>query len=100
MTVDAVHIDIADIEGLHAEADDAAAVGFAATTRIHPSQVSVICSTYRPTKWEYQRAAFLLAKARLPVGAFQVQVQMVDEPVLRQAVMLLEHYPKPTEVRT
>ena len=37
--IDAVHLDIDDVDGLAAEATDAAASGFAATACIHPSQV-------------------------------------------------------------
>ena len=37
--IDAVHMDIGDVAGLHDEATDAAACGFTATACIHPSQV-------------------------------------------------------------
>jgi citrate lyase beta subunit len=40
--IDAVHLDIADLEGLGAEARDAAALGFTATACIHHSQVAVV----------------------------------------------------------
>jgi citrate lyase subunit beta/citryl-CoA lyase len=37
--LDAVHLDIADLDGLGREAADAAAIGFTATACIHPTQV-------------------------------------------------------------
>lgn len=46
--IDAVHVDIGDLEGLQQEAADAAASGFRATACIHPSQVSVVREAYRP----------------------------------------------------
>ena len=39
IALDAVHLNIRDIEGLQAEADDAVAVGFDATVCIHPTQI-------------------------------------------------------------
>jgi citrate lyase subunit beta/citryl-CoA lyase len=42
LALDAVHMDIADLDGLRQECDDAAAIGFDATVAIHPSQVPVI----------------------------------------------------------
>ena len=46
--IDTVHLDIDDLDGLRAEADDAVASGFAATACIHPSQVEVVRAAYRP----------------------------------------------------
>ena len=46
--IDTVHLEIADAAGLRAEAEDAAALGFAATACIHPSQVPVVREAYRP----------------------------------------------------
>ena len=40
--IDAVHLDIGDLDGLRGEATDAAASGFVATACIHPSQVAVV----------------------------------------------------------
>ena len=48
--IDAVHLDIADRDGLRAEAMDAVAVGFSATACIHPSQVEAIRAAYAPTE--------------------------------------------------
>ena len=44
--IDTVHLDIDDLDGLRAEAEDAAASGFAATACIHPSHVAVIREAY------------------------------------------------------
>ena len=48
--IDTVHLEIGDLDGLRAEAEDAAALGFAATACIHPSQVAVVREAYRPDR--------------------------------------------------
>jgi citrate lyase subunit beta/citryl-CoA lyase len=83
--IDTIHLDIADLDGLAAEAQDAAAVGFAATACIHPGQVGVIREAYRPTPEEVAFARALLDAAAGQRGVFRFQGQMVDGPVLRHA---------------
>lgn len=83
--IDAVHVDIADLEGLGTEAADAAALGFAASACIHPSQVEVIRGAYRPAEDQLAWARGVLAAAEGAPGAFVFRGAMVDEPVLRQA---------------
>jgi citrate lyase subunit beta/citryl-CoA lyase len=83
--IDTIHLDIADLAGLAAEAEDAVAVGFAATACIHPGQVGVIREAYRPTPEEVAFARALLDAAAGQRGVFRFQGQMVDVPVLRHA---------------
>jgi len=87
--IDAVHLDIDDLDGLAAEASDAAASGFAATACIHPSQVPVVRAAYRPSAADVQRARGVLAAAQGQHGVFRWQGQMVDGPVLRHAEEVL-----------
>lgn len=83
--LDSIHADIADTEGLAAEARDAAALGYAATCCIHPAQVPVIREAYAPEPEELERAERLLAEAERNKGAFSFEGRMVDEPLFRQA---------------
>jgi citrate lyase subunit beta/citryl-CoA lyase len=83
--IDSVHLDIADLEGLFAEAQDASASGFAATACIHPSQVAVIREAYSPTAAQLDHARAVLAAAESEHGVFAFDGHMVDEPVLRHA---------------
>lgn len=83
--LDAVHIDIADTAGLAAEAEDAVALGFAATVCIHPSQSAVIRAAYRPTDEEIAWAREVLAAEAGNNGVYQVRGQMIDAPLLAQA---------------
>lgn len=87
--LDSVFVDIPNTGGLRAEADDAAALGYAATVCIHPSQVEVIRAAYQPTPEQLDWATRLLAAAQHNQGAFAFEGQMVDEPLFRQAQAIL-----------
>ena len=88
--IDAVHLDIADLEGLGAEARDAAAQGFAATACIHPSQVETVRAAYRPSEAEVAGARRVVAAAAGAAGVFVLDGRMIDEPVVRHARRVLQ----------
>lgn len=88
--IDAVHMDIADLEGLEAEARDAAAQGFTATACIHPSQVETVRAAYRPSTAEVAWAEAVVAAAAGAAGVFVHDGRMVDEPVVRHARRVLQ----------
>ncbi|WP_350347017.1 CoA ester lyase [Agromyces sp. G08B096] len=83
--IDAVHLDLADTAGLREEAEDAAAVGFAATACVHPDQVAVVRAAYRPSPERVEWAQAVLDAADGEAGVFAFRGGMVDGPVLRQA---------------
>ncbi|NMO00520.1 CoA ester lyase [Gordonia sp. TBRC 11910] len=91
--VDAVHLEIGDIDGLAAEVRDAVALGYTATACIHPSQVATIRAGYRPDDAEIAWAREILAAAVENPGVFSLNGQMVDGPVLRQAESVLSRVP-------
>lgn len=93
MALDSVYLDIRDLDGLRAEADDAVAVGFDAKVAIHPSQVPVIRSAYAPTPEQVSWARHVLAVARSERGVFQFEGIMVDAPVLRRAERIVQLAP-------
>ncbi|GAA1856563.1 CoA ester lyase [Myceligenerans crystallogenes] len=95
--IDAVHLDIDDLDGLRAEAADAVASGFAATACIHPKHVPVIRAAYAPSGEEIARASRILAAAGAAggsapggTGVFTLDGVMIDEPVLRHARAVLD----------
>jgi citrate lyase subunit beta/citryl-CoA lyase len=88
-TIDTVHLEIPDVAGLTAEAEDAAASGFAATACIHPSQVAAIRAAYRPDAAAVAEAHELLEEAKAHPGVFTFRGRMVDEPLLRHARAVL-----------
>lgn len=87
--IDAVHLDIADLEGLRTECEDAAASGFTATACIYPTQVATIRAAYASTDAEREWAGAVLAEAEGQPGVFRFRGRMIDEPVLRQAREML-----------
>jgi citrate lyase subunit beta/citryl-CoA lyase len=89
IALDAVHLDIRDVEGLRAEADDAVAVGFDATVCIHPTQIPVVRKAYRPTDEKLDWARRVLVAAKAERGVFAFEGQMVDSPVLKHAEAML-----------
>lgn len=89
LALDAVHLDIRDLEGLEEEAIDAVAVGFDATVCIHPSQIPVVRKAYRPSDEKLAWARRVLTAAKSERGVFAFEGQMVDSPVLRHAEMAL-----------
>jgi citrate lyase subunit beta/citryl-CoA lyase len=87
--IDAIHLDIADADGLRDEAQDAAASGFCATACIHPSQVEVVRAAYRPTDEEIVWASGVLRASNGQRGVFRYEGRMIDTPLLRQAERIL-----------
>jgi citrate lyase subunit beta/citryl-CoA lyase len=94
LALDSVYLDIKDLDGLRAEADDAVAVGFDAKVAIHPTQVAAIRAAYAPTDEQVAWARGVLEAARTERGVFQYEGQMVDMPVLRRAERIVALAPK------
>ncbi|GAA2365818.1 putative citrate lyase beta subunit [Gordonia sihwensis NBRC 108236] len=94
--IDAVHIDIADVDGLVAEVRDAVAQGYTATACIHPSQVEHIRAGYAPSaeRVEWARKVCDGALAH-DGGVFAVDGQMIDGPVIAQARAILARVMQP-----
>jgi citrate lyase subunit beta / citryl-CoA lyase len=94
VAIDAVHLDIDDDEGLRNEAEDGAASGFVATACIHPRQVEVVRSAYRPTEAELNWAQAVLGASRKSRGVFTFEGRMIDSPVLQHAEHILAQQPR------
>jgi citrate lyase subunit beta/citryl-CoA lyase len=82
--VDSVYIDIADLDGLAAEAVDAAASGFTYKACIHPSQADVVRTAFQPTEKMLAWAERVIELARAG-GVVRIDGQMIDGPLIRQA---------------
>ena len=94
--IDAIYANIGDLDGLAAEAEDAAASGFALKGCIHPSQVPVVRDAFRPGDAQVAWARRVLAAARAggaDSGAISVDGQMIDGPLIRQAEAILAALP-------
>ncbi|HEY7278416.1 MAG TPA: CoA ester lyase [Trebonia sp.] len=91
--VDSVYVNIPDLDGLAAEAEDAAASGFTLKGCIHPSQVAVVRKAFQADEAQVAWARRVLAAARdtsaRDKGAIKVDGQMIDAPLIRQAEAIL-----------
>jgi len=96
LAIDGVHMNIADIDGLRDECEDAVAVGFDATVAIHPSQVPVIRAAYTPYDGKVEWARRLLSSIGEDGGVITFEGRMVDGPIFRQAQRILRLSNGPT----
>ena len=91
--IDAVYVNIPDLAGLAAEAEDAAASGFALKGCIHPSQVAVVRKAFQADEAQVAWARRVLEAARdagaRDKGAIKVDGQMIDAPLIRQAEAII-----------
>ena len=89
--IDSVYLDYADLDGLAAEAQDAAAVGFDLKACIHPSQAGVVRAAYAPSPEQVERARRVLAAASSG-GVTSLDGQMIDAPLIRQAEQIVHDH--------
>ncbi|HEU5321032.1 MAG TPA: CoA ester lyase [Methylomirabilota bacterium] len=91
--LDTVYTDVADLEGLRRECEDAVAMGFAGKISIHPGQLDVINAAFTPAAAVVAEARELVAEfeahRRRGVYAFRFKGQMVDAPHLTRALKVL-----------
>jgi len=92
--IDSIYLDIPDLDGLAAEAEDAAASGFTLKACIHPSQVAVVRQAFKADEAQVAWAHRVLDAVRASAGghdsgAIRVDGQMIDAPLIRQAEAIL-----------
>lgn len=91
--IDAVYVDIPDLDGLAAESEDAAASGFSLKGCIHPTQAAVVRKAFRADEAQIAWARRVLAAVRdasaQDKGVLKVDGQMIDAPLIRQAEAIL-----------
>lgn len=83
--IDAVHADFRDDEGLFLEAADAARSGFIGFACIHPLQVDVVRRAFAPAPEQLEWARRVVAEAKNNPGAFKLDGEMIDAPLISQA---------------
>jgi citrate lyase beta subunit len=91
--IDTIYEALGDLEGLRAEAAQAAALGFAGKLALHPDQVEPIQAAFTPTAEEVAYArrvveGFEAAKAE-GRGVFTLDGRMIDEPFVEVERRLL-----------
>ena len=90
VAIDAVHTDFRNLEALRREATEARRDGFDAKAAIHPGQVDIINSVFRPDEAEVRWAETVLAAlAASGSGVAVVEGAMVDAPHAARARRIL-----------
>lgn len=93
LAIDAVHTDLRDLDALAAEAHAARRDGFDGKAAIHPAQVAVINTAFRPTDAEIAWAHDVLeALAASANGVAVVSGQMIDAPHAARARSILRDH--------
>ncbi len=92
--IDLVAINFHDLDALRAEAEFGAKLGFSGKQIIHPAQVDPVQTAFTPSDALIDRARRIVAafeenQAR-GAGAFALDGQMIDMPLLRNAQKVLE----------
>ncbi|HBN9845814.1 TPA: CoA ester lyase [Pseudomonas aeruginosa] len=101
--IDAVHIDITDLDGLARESREASDLGFRCKACIHPSHVATIRQAFVPSDDRCRWAiAVVAAMDSANGGVASVNGQMIDEPLYKQALRIIEAASRtlgPTEIQ-
>ena len=88
--VDGVCTDLADPEATEVAAHEAARTGFTGKLCIHPRQVPAVNAVFSPSPDAVSRARRIVDAARdQGSGAFRLDGQMIDAPVIRRASAVL-----------
>ena len=92
--IDIVYPNFRDLEGFQAQTQEGLEMGFSGKQLIHPDQIAAVHAAYQPSEADV-RAAARIVKAHADhqaagAGAFAMDGQMVDMPVVRQAELILE----------
>lgn len=86
---DGAFVDVADLAGFRAEAEEARRFGYAGKSCIHPRQIAPANAVFAATDEQVARARRILAVAEEQlvqgVGAFLLDGVMIDEPYIVQA---------------
>ncbi len=97
--LDQVYVAYKDLEGLRAEAEDAAILGYQGKQVIHPAQARVVQEVFTPSAEEIAHAQRVLkameeAEAQ-GQGVFALDGKMVDAPMIKAARRVLVRAGKP-----
>jgi citrate lyase subunit beta / citryl-CoA lyase len=92
--VDAVYVDIKNLEGLEKECKSGADMGYTGKITIHPSQIDIVNNAFTPSQAEIDEASELIAafeqNQKEGKMAFTFKGQMVDVPHLRRAKEIIK----------
>jgi citrate lyase beta subunit len=91
---DSAFVNLNDMDGLRESARRGKRLGYGGKSAVHPSQVAVIREVYLPTEMEILWAKRIVTTAvsmnEKGEGAFQIDGQMIDEPIIARAREMIE----------
>lgn len=91
VAIDSPYFDLADAEGLWRDAQEARDLGFTGKGAVHPDQVSLIRSAFRPTDEEVAQARAVVSAADRAGGRMaRAGAQMVGPPLVAAARAVLD----------
>jgi citrate lyase beta subunit len=92
--IDMVYINFRDLEGLRAEAEQGARLGFSGKQIIHPNQVAPVQEAFTPSDEAIVYAQRVVdafsASQKEGRGAFALDGKMIDMPLLKNAQKVLD----------
>ena len=92
--IDMVYIDFRDVDGLRAEAEQGAQLGFSGKQIIHPDQVAPVQEAFTPSDEAIEYAQRVVdaftASQKEGKGAFALDGKMIDMPLLKSAQKVLD----------
>ncbi|CAI4222912.1 unnamed protein product [Auanema sp. JU1783] len=92
--IDSVYIDIKDLEGLKVFSEEGRSWGFTGKQTIHPSQVEIVNNAFMPSvervEWATELVHAFSQHQQEGKGAFQFRGQMIDRPLLLQALNIIQ----------
>jgi citrate lyase subunit beta/citryl-CoA lyase len=94
--IDGVHAQFDDDDGLRQSSERAHRIGFGAKLLIHPRQIEIVRSVFRPTGQALQHARDVIRvyedAVREGRGAVKLNGEMIDRPVVERARALIARW--------
>lgn len=91
---DTPYTGIKDLEGLKFDTQVGKKIGMTGKAAIHPSQIDIINDIYKPSEAEIAHALKILEAKKIAdaegKGAFSVDGKMIDAPIIKKALKVLE----------
>lgn len=91
--IDMVTVNFKDMDRMERESRQGMQLGYSGKQVIHPAQVEVAQRIFTPSAEEIEKASIILRQAKIYAeagkGAFALDGQMVDKPVIKRAELIL-----------
>ena len=83
--IDVPHLDLDDMEGMRAAAEQARALGFAGKGSIHPKQIPILNEVFTPSARKIDQARRVIAEFEAAdTGLIVIDGKLIEKPALRE----------------